>query len=263
MARIYPICSGSKANCTFIGTRGHGIIIDDGCSFLSLKNALSLIDTSPSDIEAVFITHEHSDHIDGLRVLLKNVRIPVFASGAVIDFLRNSGKIPEDAMLYNIFTEGYKSADFEITPFRTPHDTPESVGYVIDYGEHRIGVCTDTGTVTDEMLSYLTACNAALIESNYDPEMLRRNPNYSADLKRRITSDRGHLSNEDCAKLSETLVKSGVTRLILGHLSRENNTPNTALAATGNYLASKGLRRNIDYTIDIAPIVTEGQYIAL
>lgn len=263
MARIYPICSSSTANCTFIGTKGHGILIDDGCSFRSLKNLLELIDTDISQIEAIFITHEHIDHVKGLATLSKNTKIPIFASAGTIAALKSAGSLPEDIRLFDIFSEGYKSAEFEVTAFHTPHDTPESVGYVVNYNDTRIGICTDVGKVTDEMENALLGCSAVLLESNYDIDMLRRNPNYSAALKRRIASDTGHLSNNAAAEFAEKLINSGTTRLIYGHLSRENNTPNTAFSCTCAYLQQKGIRHGSDYTLDIAPITTEGQYIAL
>ncbi len=265
MARIYPICSSSTGNCTFIGTKGHGILIDDGCSFASLKNALSLIDTEINNIEAIFITHEHIDHVKGLSVLAKHTKIPVFASAGTIGALlaNTNTPLPENIRLYDIFEESYKSAEFEVTAFHTPHDTPESVGYVINYNDLRIGVCTDIGNVTEEVEKALLGCHAVLLESNYDMDMLRRNPNYSAALKRRILSDTGHLSNDAAAEFAEKLVNSGTTRLILGHLSRENNTPNTAYSCTCSYLQKKGMKLGSDFTLDIAPVITEGQYIAL
>ncbi|MBQ8172205.1 MAG: MBL fold metallo-hydrolase [Oscillospiraceae bacterium] len=264
MARIYPICSSSTANCTFIGTKGHGILIDDGCSFASLKNALSLIGTDIKQIEAVFITHEHIDHVKGLSVLAKNTNIPIFASEGTIGALRCGREpLPESVKLYDIFKEGYKSAEFEVTAFRTPHDTPESVGYKVDYNGTKIAVCTDLGIVTQEVQDNLLGCEAVLLESNYDEEMLRRNVNYSAPLKRRISSETGHLSNKDAAVFAEKLVKSGTTRLILGHLSRENNTPNTAFSHVCSHLQKCGLKCGSDFTLDVAPIITEGQYIAL
>ena len=265
MARIFPICSSSSANCTFIGTRGHGILIDDGCSFRALKNSLELIETSVNQIEALFITHEHVDHVKGLNVLLKNAKIPVFASAGTIAALKSNTKepLPEGAMLFDIFKEGYKSAEFEVKAFRTPHDTPESVGYTVNYNDRKIAVCTDLGIVTKEVENNLLGCDAVLLESNYDMDMLRRNVNYSAALKRRIVSDEGHLSNNAAAELAEKLIKSGTTRLILGHLSRENNTPNTAFSCTCSHLESKGMKRGSDFTLDVAPVMTEGQYIAL
>ncbi len=265
MARIFPICSSSGANCTFIGTKGHGILIDMGCSFNSLKNSLELIDTTVNQIEAIFITHEHIDHIKGLNVLSKKANIPIFASKGTINALRNEVKdpLPENVKLFDIFEEGYQSAEFKVEAFHTPHDTPESVGYVINYNDTKIGVCTDIGTVTPEVENNLLGCNAVFLESNYDVDMLRRNVNYSAALKRRIASDMGHLSNNEAADFAEKLVKSGTTRLVLGHLSRENNTPNTAYSCTCSHLKRKGMRPDIDFTLDIAPIITEGQYIAL
>ncbi len=265
MARIYPICSSSSGNCTFIGTRGHGILIDDGCSFSALKGALSMIDTEIQDIEAIFITHEHIDHIKGLSVLTKHTNIPIFASAGTIEQLRSNPKNPlaENARLYDIFKDGYKSAEFEVSAFHTPHDTPESVGYRISCSGLNIAVCTDIGVATDEVEKNLLGCDAVLMESNYDVDMLRRNPNYSPVLKRRIASEVGHLSNDDAAVLAEKLIRSGTTRLILGHLSRENNTPNTAYACTSVYLQKCGMMLGSDFTLDIAPVVTEGQYIAL
>lgn len=265
MARIFPICSSSSANCTFIGTRGHGILIDDGCSFASLKSSLALIDTDISMIEAIFITHEHIDHVKGLAVLAKHTNIPIFASEGTIAALRSNEKapLPENVRIFDIFQDGYRSAEFEVTPFHTPHDTPESVGYVINYNGTKIAVCTDIGTITEEVEKNLLGCNAVLLESNYDPEMLRRNPNYSAVLKRRIASDNGHLSNHSAADFAEKLVKNGTTRIILGHLSRENNTPNTAFSCTCSHLQKCGMKPDSDFTLDIAPVVTEGQYIAL
>lgn len=265
MARIYPICSSSTGNCTFIGTKGHGILIDDGCSFSALKGALSMIDTDITDIEAIFITHEHTDHIKGLGVLTKHTNIPIFASSGTIAQLRSSEKnpLPDTARLFDIFKEGYKSAEFEVKAFHTPHDTPESVGYRIDYNGMNIAVCTDIGTVTQEVEQNLLGCTAVLLESNYDPDMLRRNPNYSPVLKRRIASECGHLSNYDAADFAERLIRGGTTRLVLGHLSRENNTPNTAYSCTCAHLQKCGMKQGSDFTLDIAPIVTEGQYIAL
>lgn len=265
MARIYPICSSSTGNCTFIGTKGHGILIDDGCSFSALKGALSMIDTDITDIEAIFITHEHIDHIKGLSVLTKHTNIPIFASSGTIAQLRSSVKnpLPDTARLFDIFKEGYKSAEFEVRAFHTPHDTPESVGYRINYNGMDIAVCTDIGTVTQEVEQNLLGCTAVLLESNYDPDMLRRNPNYSPALKRRIASECGHLSNYDAADFAERLIRSGTTRLVLGHLSRENNTPNTAYSCTCAHLQKCGMKQGSDFTLDIAPVVTEGQYIAL
>lgn len=263
MARIYPICSSSEGNSTFIGTRGHGILVDAGCSFRALKNSLELIDTKLSGIEAVFVTHEHIDHVKALEQLLKHTDIPIFATAGTIDELRRRELIPEDAQLYDAVREPYVSADFRVVPFRTSHDAAESVGYVAEYRGRRFGVCTDTGVVTPEAESALMGCEAVLLESNHDVELLRKSVRYSFELKRRILSERGHLSNNACAEFAERLVRSGTAHLILGHLSKETNTPDTAYSCTCEYLARKGLEVERDFTLNIAPSVTEGQYIAI
>lgn len=263
MARIYPICSSSEGNSTFIGTRGHGILVDAGCSFKALKNSLELIDTSLNGIEAVFITHEHFDHVKGLEQLLNHTQIPVFASAGTLAQLYRKGIITDGARVYDIGEEPYISADFVVVPFATSHDAAESLGYTAEYRGRRFGVCTDTGVVTREAENALYGCEAVLLESNHDVEMLRRNTRYNFELKRRILSDKGHLSNTACAEFAERLVRGGTAHLILAHLSRENNTPDTAYSCTCEYLQKKGLLAERDYTLTVAPTVTDGNYIAL
>lgn len=261
MARIYPICSSSKGNCTFVGTRGHGILIDAGSSFKSIKNSLDLIDTRLENIEAVFITHEHGDHIKGLEQFLKHTKIPVFAPAASAEKMKSDEIIPEDAQIFDCRV-GYKSAAFEVSCFQTSHDSVDSVGYIIKYNKTKIGICTDTGVVTEQM-NALKGCRAVLIESNYDENMLRHNLNYSPALKRRIMSEDGHLSNDDCAGFCAELVKSGTRHLILGHLSQENNTPQTALGCVKRRLEECGLKLERDYSLMCAPVVTNGDYLAI
>ena len=262
MARIYPICSSSSGNSTFIGTRGHGILVDAGCSFRGLKNALDLIDTRIENIEAVFITHEHTDHIKALEQIIKHTKIPIFAPLPSVEEMKSCGIIPEDAQIYDA-RDGYKSASFEVSCFKTSHDSADSVGYRISYNKERFGVCTDTGIVTEETKAALKGCTAVLIESNYDETMLRKNPSYAAVLKRRIMSEHGHLSNEDCAAFCETLVRGGTRHLILGHLSRENNTPSTAKNFTKRFLEQRGMLEERDFTLNTAPVMTDGEYIAV
>lgn len=265
MARIFPICSSSSGNCTFIGTRGHGILVDAGCSFRAMKSSLELIETSMNQIEAIFITHEHIDHVKGLFQLTKHTKIPVFASpGTIAQLRRNVHEvIPEEVRIYDVIHEPYQSADFEVKAFHTPHDTPESVGFTVNYGGKRIAVCTDLGKITAEVEESLLGCEAVLLESNYDPAMLAKNLNYPADLKRRIAGEKGHLSNNAAADFSAKLLESGTTKLILGHLSRENNTPATAEKCFTDYLSTKGARRGRDFILEVAPVMTQGRYIAV
>ena len=262
MARIYPICSSSSGNSTFIGTRGHGILVDAGCSFRALNLALGLIDTDISGIEAVFITHEHIDHVKALELLIKHTKIPIFATEGTAAELKRQGKIPNELQIYDS-RGGYTSAAFEVSCFKTSHDSADSVGYKIKYSGELFGVCTDTGIVTPEAESALLGCRTVLIESNHDEEMLRKNPRYGIDLKRRILSDYGHLSNTACAEFCEKLVCSGTRHLILGHLSQENNSPETAQQCTKAFLESRGFITERDYTLNVAPVNTSGEFIAV
>lgn len=261
MARIYPICSSSGGNCTFIGTRGNGILVDVGCSHKMLKSSLELIDTDISGIEAIFITHEHIDHIKGLEQIIKHTKIPVFSTAGTISYLKS--RIPTENRYYDITRENYVSAGFEVSSFRTSHDAAESVGYKITYHGAGFAVCTDTGIVTEEARKALRGCETVLLESNYDVEMLRKNPKYHADLKRRILGERGHLSNNDCAEFAAELVRNGTAHIVLGHLSRENNTPSTAYSCTSERLKAQGLEAERDYTLNVAPVNTQGEYISV
>lgn len=262
MARIYPICSSSMGNSTFIGTRGHGILVDAGCSFRALTNALDLIDTKTENIEAIFITHEHIDHIKALEQIIKHTKIPIFAPELSAAQMKSEGRIPREAEIFDA-REGYKSAAFEVSCFKTSHDSSDSVGYKIVYNKELFGVCTDTGFVTEETKKALMGCTTVLIESNYDENMLRKNPNYSALLKRRIMGEGGHLSNDACAEFCETLVRGGTRHLILGHLSQENNTPATAKNRVKSHLEQRGLLEEKDFTLTAAPVMTSGEYIAV
>lgn len=261
--RIYPICSSSEGNSLFIGTRGHGILVDAGCSFKALKNALSLIDTDLNEIEALFITHEHIDHTKGAAQIIKHTKIPIFATEGTTRELYARKIAPEGTKIFDIMKEDYMSADFRVSAFNTSHDAVQSVGYIVTYMGRRLGVCTDTGVITPDAEAALIGCEAVLLESNYDIDMLRRNMRYGFELKKRIMSSIGHLSNNDCAKFAEKLVRNGTRHLILGHLSPENNTPETAVSCTRDHLEKCGFVEERDYTISAAPHTTDGQFIAL
>ena len=261
MARIYPICSSSGGNCTFIGTRGNGILVDVGCSHKMLKSSLELIDTNISGIEAIFITHEHIDHIKGLEQIIKHTKIPVFSSAGTISYLKN--KIPTENRYYDITREKYVSAGFEVSSFRTSHDAAESVGYKVRYHGSSFAVCTDTGVITNEARAALRGCETVLGYRTSAVVWLRKTQTKHAYLKRRILSDRGHLSNNDCAEFAAELVRSGTAHIVLGHLSRENNTPDTAYSCTRDRLKTQGLETERDYTLNIAPVNTQGEYISV
>ena len=259
MAIIVPICSSSKGNCTYVGDYDSGILIDAGCSFRAICKGLELNSLSIENVNGIFITHEHIDHIKGLNQLTKRTDIPIYASNMVKDyFIENKVLFKNDFLFSSTEQEIIINDEFQINAFHTPHDSVESVGYKILYENKKIGICTDLGAVTQEVRESLLGCEMILLESNYDSELLRTNTLYPYYLKKRISSNTGHLSNELSSEFLCELVENGATRIFLGHLSQENNTPNLAKKAAEKALKAIGAENGFDYILDIAPVMTSG-----
>ena len=253
MAKFFPMFSSSKGNSTYVGGASGGVLIDAGVSFRKIKNALCSAAIPLDDIKAILITHEHSDHIKGLRVLLKNLPVPIIASRDTVYALEFAGAIERDTP--RMYIDETKTVDLDgmkICRFPTSHDCKGSSGYTISVGDIKAAVCTDLGIVTDEVKGSLYGCDIVMLESNHDPTMLRLGP-YSAELKIRIGSDKGHLSNAVCAQTVSELYTQGTRRFVLAHLSEENNTPEKAASTTRDALLDKGATENIDYILYVAP----------
>ncbi len=259
MPRIYPLFSSSKGNCTYIGDQQSGILVDCGISCRRLINALDICGLNTNTVKGIFITHEHSDHISGLKNFTKKTGIPVYSGCMTIDRLYDRGHICSKGI---DIKECVKIDGMSISRFSTSHDAPESCGYRIDFDSgESCCVCTDLGYVSDEVKKAVTGSTAVLIESNYDTEMLR-NGAYPVYLKERIRSKFGHLSNEDCGSFCTELIRSGTSRFILGHLSQENNTPMQAEYTVESIIAQSGFRRNKDYILSCAPVETDGSFVS-
>lgn len=261
--RVVSVCSSSKANCTYIESGGKGFIVDIGCSYKMLCDGLKLAGRSVSDINAVFITHEHSDHIAGLPMLTKKLDVPVYASEGTMSMILSKNKASPGARLCLIDELENAPVNVQVRAFHTPHDSAESVCYTFSDRENKIAVCTDLGHVTPEVRENLIGSRFVLLEANYDPEMMTRNMQYPYELKQRIRSDRGHLSNGDCGAFARELVNSGTTSILLGHLSQNNNTPEIAQAAVESALGASGAVRGKDYVLDAAAVVGNGKAIAV
>ena len=260
MARIYPLFSSSKGNAAFIGSPKGGILIDAGVSTKRLSDAMTRCGLSLEAIKGIFITHDHSDHVRGLKVLTKHRRVPVFAQPLTMRSLIDSDLLAPEALLHEIQDAPFEFAGCQITPFDTPHDTVQSCGYRVDLAEGRsCAVCTDLGTVTKTVKQALKGCDLVLLEANYDPDMLKTGP-YPPQVKARIAGNRGHLSNFDSGAQAKWLVETGTTRLLLGHLSESNNTPEKAETAIESALS--GAKRGQDYLLEIAAPETAGGMIA-
>lgn len=256
MARFYPLFSSSKGNSEFLGSPSGGILIDAGVSFKRLVSALNANNIDISAVKGIFITHSHSDHVKGLKTLTAKTGIPVFGQNETLSELVKKDMISPCSEIYELDCPA-EIADIEISCFDTPHDTVRSCGYRAVFDDGRTcAVCTDLGHITENVDENILGCDLVMIESNYDPDMLRNGP-YPYYLKERIFSDYGHLSNESCARQLKRLVENGTTRILLGHLSQENNTPWTAEKTALESLS--GFKRNIDYILQVAPVESCGE----
>lgn len=251
MARICPLFSGSGGNSTYIYSDGCGILIDAGASFKALSAALQNAGGEISKLKAVAVTHEHSDHISGLKTLLKKTGIPLMASQKTLEKLISMNIVPPETE--TVVIDGEREVgDMVIGRFDTMHDCAGSSGYTVRLKDGRkIAVCTDLGKVTDTVREALKGSRALLFESNHDIRMLQNGP-YTASLKLRILSDNGHLSNSACACELPELLKSGTTSIILGHISKNNNLPMLAVSAARACLADIGAVENEDYVLSAA-----------
>ena len=252
MAKFCSLYSSSSGNCTYIGSSHGGILIDIGVSAKKTAEALSAIGVDPSSIEAIFITHEHSDHIKGIKVFAAKHKIPVYASAGTLSGMEKLGAVDSRVIADIIPYSGIEKAGMFIRPFRTPHDSNESTGFsVITPDSKRICVATDIGTITDSVMEAIYGSDLILLESNHDVRMLQNGP-YPFFLKERILSNHGHLSNEKCAETAVKLLESGTTRFVLGHLSKENNIPSLAFETTRAAMTMAGAKENSDYLLSVA-----------
>lgn len=258
MARLCTLASGSTGNSTYISTSDGDILVDVGISYKALTAAIGVAGGDVARLRAVAVTHTHTDHIKGLKTFLKNTKIPLIASSQTIEALAANSFIPEGTKVIAADNGIINLGAAAVTYFATSHDAAGSGGYVITMPEgKRAAVCTDLGIMTDEIRQNLYGCETVLIESNHDVEMLRRGP-YPASLKLRILSDHGHLSNNACACELPSLLKSGTTRIILGHLSAENNTPFLAESSARATLSDIGAKEGEDYILTVAKPKTVG-----
>lgn len=252
MAKFCSLYSSSSGNCTYIGSSHGGILIDIGVSAKRTEEALSGIGVDPSSIHAIFVTHEHSDHIKGIKVFAARHKIPVYASAGTLSGMEKLGAVDSRVITDIVPSSGIEAAGMFIRPFRTPHDSNESTGFgIITPDSKRISVATDIGTVTDTVMEAIYGSDLILLESNHDIGMLQNGP-YPFFLKERILSNHGHLSNEKCAETAVKLLESGTTRFVLGHLSKENNIPSLAFETTKAAMTMAGAKENADYLLSVA-----------
>lgn len=242
MFNFCSLYSGSTGNCLLVQTNETKILIDAGVSQKKISNALASFNVDFSDINAIFITHEHSDHVLNLGSISKKYDIPVFCNKETLLAMPNQAiKIADKNK--NIFKNGetFTFRDLEIKPFSIPHDAANPSGFNIFHDNKKITIGTDIGHINNELLSHFQDSNFILLEANYDPDILKYSK-YPFQLKQRILSSKGHLSNESAGKtLCELITKSNLNMAMLGHLSKENNFPELAIKTVLDELSNQNI----------------------
>ena len=223
--KLCSIASGSSGNCIFAGSENTSLLVDAGISGKRIEFGLNEIDRTTAEIDGILITHEHSDHIKGLGVVARKYKIPIYATAGTIEAMMQSGslgKMPEGIFCEICEDEPCMINDILVYPFAVSHDAAQPVGFRLENNGQKIGIATDMGQYDDYIIENLQNLDALLLESNHDVNMLQvgRYPYY---LKRRILGSKGHLSNESAGRLLCRLLHDNLKKVLLGHLSQENN----------------------------------------
>lgn len=251
--RIIPLFSGSSGNAVFISFAGTKILIDAGRSCKQIIDALGQVGESAERLDAIFITHDHSDHLSGLDVLVRKYNHHTYATAMTWRGIRNAQKKPHAEELDHVIEpwKKLKVGCVDVTPFPTPHDAKGSVGYRFESKGRSFALVTDIGHFSEDVKRAVTGTEAVLIEANYNKDMLFSGP-YPWILKKRVDSDYGHLCNADCAKAVAYLLENGTQHIILGHLSQENNSPSVARREVMDYLLEKGFLNAPPFSLTLA-----------
>lgn len=235
---IMTISSGRKGNCTYVSSGRTRLLVDAGTSLRRISAALESIGVGIPDINGVLVTHEHSDHVLSLRPLASR-GIPIYVHERARAAVTRSVKAEIPFADVDFFDAGFDIGDIRVYPFRVLHDADYPLGYSFVCGGARISVALDLGKATPGVLNNMMGSEIVLLDCNYDPSMLA-NGEYPPFLKRRIGGTRGHLSNGEAAVICRTLAGHGLKRVILGHISENSNTPETAEAAVAGALRELG-----------------------
>ena len=246
---VCSLFSVSSGNCTYICAGDTRLLVDAGMSGSKIINALSEIDVSPNEIDGILVTHEHSDHIAGVGILSRKLDIPVYATEGTWNAMASKiGNVSTKNTREIEAGKDFYIGTVDITPYSIPHDAAAPVAYNFMYKGKKIGVCTDLGFMPKDVFCRINDCDVLLLEANHDLDMLNSGA-YPFELKRRISGSKGHLSNETCGN---ALVKMAgkVKSVMLGHLSKENNTEELAFVTITEILKGQGITSK-DMSIEV------------
>lgn len=239
--RICNLGSGSDGNLTYIETAGAKVLLDAGLSASEIKKRLALLKVLPEEINAILITHEHSDHIKGIDVFASKYNCKIYVHNKGYNALR--GKLKKaDSLNFVLFDDlDFNINDLKVSNFKLPHDAEYCSGYSFLEKTKKVSILTDLGYTTKEVLSKIMGSTLVYLEANHDEEMLKNNPHYPLQLKHRILGRNGHLSNISAGQVIKELVEGGTKQIMLSHLSTENNTPSLAYNTICSYLKQFGI----------------------
>ncbi|MBR3254615.1 MAG: MBL fold metallo-hydrolase [Clostridia bacterium] len=244
MLNFCSLYSGSSGNSLFVQSENTKILIDCGVSCKKVQEALNALDVDPTSIDAVLITHEHSDHVKGLGTFSKKFDVPIFANQETLDNMEaQTSKILDKNIHKFKVTDKFNIGDLEINPFSISHDAANPCGFNIFKDNKKISIATDIGTMDVKTVKHLEDSIFVLLESNYDPDILKCSP-YPYLLKRRIAGPAGHLPNKEAGKTISHLMNSGLQCAMLGHLSKENNFPELAYKTVAEELIANNQSEN-------------------
>ena len=222
---FFSVASGSSGNCICLGSDQCHVMIDAGISGKRIEEGMNTYDYTTSDMDGVLITHEHSDHIQGLGVVARKYGLPIYATKGTADAILQSSSVGKiDPSLFHVIEAGktFFIGNLEIYPMSISHDAADPVAYLVSDGRHRVGIVTDLGYYDADIVSHMEGLDALLLEANHDIHMLQVGA-YPYPLKQRILGERGHLSNETSGQLLGQILHDGMQHILLGHLSKENN----------------------------------------
>lgn len=247
------LASGSKGNSTYIETAHHRILIDAGLSGKQLEQRMAQIHRSMKDVEAIFVTHEHSDHSHGVGVLARRYGLDIYANEGTWQAMTNKiGKVPLEQKHLIAPGKVKDFGDLQVESFAVSHDAAEPQFYQVHHDNKTFCILTDTGYVSDRVAGTIRDADAYLMECNHDTEMLINGTKYSWPLKQRILSDEGHLSNEDGAEALMDVIGRNTKEVLIGHRSHENNTRSLAHLTVATLLEQRDFCVDHDFKLDDA-----------
>ena len=245
--KVCVLASGSSGNSIYVEQNGTALLIDAGMSGKRIEERLRAVGAEADRLRAIVVTHEHADHIQGVGVLARRYRIPVWLTEGTLKASRGIFKGREPIRLFQN-DEAFAVGDLHFQPFSLSHDAADPVNFSVSAGDSRLAVATDTGTVTHLVRERLRGSDLVVIESNHDPDMLMNGP-YPWHLKQRINGNQGHLANGRAAETLKGLAEEGLKQAVLAHLSEQNNRPELALEACRSELGGRGLA---DFRLSVA-----------